>query len=97
MNRFWNTAVLSVALLAPIGLAPTMLRAEPQTANRSYHDKERNDDHQWNGQEDKAYRLYNKESHRKANNFHNQKDEDQQNYWKWRHEHSDEVLKIKIR
>lgn len=97
MPRFWNTAMLGAALVIPVSLAPMIARAEDHNKARSYHDKEHNDDHQWNGQEDKAYRLYAKQNHRKYNKFETLNENDQQAYWGWRHEHSDSLLKIEIR
>jgi Ni/Co efflux regulator RcnB len=97
MSRFLNIALLSAALMAPIAMAPTALRAQDQRAARTYHDKQHNDDHAWNGQEDKAYRIYAKQNHRKYSDFSRLRDNDQQNYWNWRHEHSDALLKIEIR
>lgn len=96
MSRFWNTALLSAAFIAPIALAPTALRADDQKANRTYHDKQHNDDHEWNNHEDQAYHMWAKENHRKPSEFAKLKDNDQQAYWGWRHEHSDALLKIDI-
>jgi hypothetical protein len=96
MPRFWNAALLGAVLMTPITMAPTALRAEDQKA-RTYHDKQHNDDHEWNSHEDKAYRMYAKENHRKYSNFARLNDNDQQAYWGWRHEHSDALLKIDIR
>jgi Ni/Co efflux regulator RcnB len=97
MPRFLNIALLSAALMGPIAIAPTALRAQDRKEARTYHDKQHNDDHAWNGQEDKAYRIYAKQNHRKYSDFSRLKDNDQQNYWNWRHEHSDALLKIEIR
>lgn len=97
MFRFWTTAFMSAALVAPIAMAPKVLRAEDQKAASTYHDKQHNDDHAWNAQEDKAYRIYAKQNHRKSGDFSKLKEEDQQNYWNWRHEHSDSVLKIEVK
>ena len=97
MPRFLNAALLAAALLTPIAIAPIALRAEDRNAARTYHDKQRNDDHQWNGQEDRAYRMWAKENHRKYSDFSKLKENDQQSYWGWRHDHSDAVLKIEIR
>ena len=88
---------MSAALLAPLAMAPGVLNAEDKKAARSYHDKQHNDDHAWNGQEDKAYRIYAKQNHRKNSEFTKLKENDQQTYWNWRHEHSDALLKIEIR
>jgi hypothetical protein len=92
MHRFLNAALLGAALLVPIALTPTALRAD----DRKYHDEKFNDDHQWNSHEDRAYRIWVKENHRKYGDFAKLKAEDQQAYWAWRHEHSDAVLKIDI-
>ena len=97
MSHFRNIALLSAALMVPIAMAPAALRAQDQRAARSYHDKQHNDDHAWNGQEDKAYRIYAKQNHRKSGAFSKLKEDDQQNYWNWRHEHSDALLKIEIK
>lgn len=97
MPRFLNAVLLGAALIAPIALTPTALRAEDHNTARTYHDKQHNDDHQWNSQEDQAYRIWAKENNRKYNNnFAKVKPDDQQAYWGWRHEHSDAVLKIVI-
>jgi Ni/Co efflux regulator RcnB len=96
MPRFWNAALLGAALIVPVAITPTALRAEDHKA-RTYHDKEHNDDHEWNNHEDRAYHAYVKENHRKYGNFARLNENDQQTYWGWRHEHSDAVLKIDVR
>ena len=90
--RFWNIAVLGTSLLVPVGILPVSALAQPRT----YHDAQHNDDHAWNDHEDKAYRMWAKENHRKYRDFAKLKPEDQQAYWGWRHEHSDALLKIDI-
>ena len=96
MPRFLNAALLGAALIIPVTMAPTALRADDNKA-RSYHDKQHNDDHEWNNHEDQAYRVYAKQNHRKYRNFSTLNENDQQAYWGWRHEHSDALLKINIR
>jgi hypothetical protein len=95
MPCFWNAVLLGAAVVAPITLAPTALRAQEHQA-RTYHDKDHNDDHEWNNHEDQAYRMWAKENHRKYSDFSKLKENDQQSYWGWRHEHSDAILKIKL-
>ena len=104
MPRFWNAALLAAALIAPLAIAPTALRAEDQkntrdqnNNTRTYHDKQHNDDHQWNTREDQAYGKWVTENHRKNTTFAKLKVNDQQAYWGWRHEHSDALLNITIR
>jgi hypothetical protein len=83
--------------IVPVTMTPSALRADNKSA-RTYHDQRHNDGHQWSNHEDQAYRIiYAKENHRKYSNFSKLKDNDQQAYWGWRHEHYDALLKIEIR
>jgi hypothetical protein len=97
MPRFLNAALLGAAVVASIATPPTALRAADERVAVTYHDKQHNDDHQWNRNEDQAYRVYVKQNHRKNTTFVKLNDNDQQAYWGWRHEHSDALLKINIR
>ena len=99
MPRFCNTALLAAALMFPVAVAPTALRAQDRDHrdDRHYHDKGHNDDHEWNGREDQAYRMWVQQNHRKYRDFHELKERDRESYWAWRHEHSDALLKIEIR
>ncbi len=94
ISRFLKVSLLSGALMSPVLVTPTALQAQD---HRTYHDKKHNDDHEWNDHEDKAYRIWVTENHRKYNDFAKIKVSDQQSYWGWRHEHSDALLKIDIR
>jgi hypothetical protein len=103
MSRLLNAALLTAALVVPIAAVPTALLAQDhdstqttETTTRTYHDRQHNDDHSWNKQEDRAYRSWAKENHRKYREFNRLKDDDQQSYWTWRHEHSDALLHIDI-
>jgi hypothetical protein len=93
MPRFLNAALLAAALMTPLALLPTSLRAD----DRTYHDKAHDDEHHWDSHEDRAYRVYVKENHRKYRQFSTMPENDQEAYWAWRHEHSDAVLKINVR
>jgi hypothetical protein len=93
MTHFWKKAVLGIALVVPVAMAPATLRAE----DHKYHDAAHNDDHTWNSHEDRAYRMWLKENHRKHTDFARLKENDQQAYWGWRHDHSDALLKIDIK
>ncbi len=95
MPRFLNAALLGAALIIPVAMAPTALRAQDKA--RTYHDKQHNDDHEWNSHEDRAYKMYAKQNHVKYRNFSTLNENDQQAYWGWRHDHSDALLKINIR
>jgi hypothetical protein len=98
--HFCSAALLCAALVAPLAMMPTALRAQDRqttTTVRTYHDTKNNDDHEWNGREDQAYSAYNTEKHKKTVAFSKLKSNDQQAYWGWRHEHSDAVLKIDVK
>jgi len=96
MPRFLNVALLSAALIVPVAVTPTMLRAD-EHHDHKYSDKDHNDEHEWNKHEDRAYRMWVKENHRKYRNFEKLKEDERQQYWGWRHNHSDADLKIEIR
>ncbi len=93
MPRFFNKVLLGAALIAPLAVVPAALRAD----DRKYHDEGHHDEHVWNSHEDKAYRIYLKENHRKYRNFEVLKENEREDYWRWRHDHDDTLLKINIR
>ena len=98
MKRYFNIALAGTALVAGLALAPHFAQAQDRKdVGVTYHDTKNNDDHQWNGQEDKAYGIYQKDNNKKSVPFAKLKVSDQQNYWNWRHQHSDATLKIEIK
>lgn len=99
MYRFWSTAVLGVALLTPVFIAPATLRADDHDRDRDrvYQDRDHHDEHHWDRHEDRAYRMWLHEQHRRYRDFARLRAQDQAAYWAWRHEHSDAVLHIDIR
>ena len=92
LPRLFSTACLSVALLAPVAVVPTLQAADQKV----YRDDKRKEEHHWNDHEDKAYRIWAKENHRKYKDFAKLKESERQQYWDWRHDHSDALLKIDI-
>ncbi len=94
--RFLSATALTAAVAVTCAIAPATLRAEEHSDSVTYHDKSHHDDHQWNGQEDKAYGMYEKQNHRKSVEFSKRNEKQQQQYWNWRHNHSDTVLKIDL-
>ena len=93
MKTFIPRLILSATLLAPVATTTVLMAQE----HKVYHDKERNEDHEWNDREDKAYRMWVKEQHRKYRDFSKLNEEEQRKYWEWRREHSDAVLHIDIK
>jgi hypothetical protein len=88
MHRFLQVALLGAALMAAVVTVPTVLRAADDHPQR-YHDKEHNDDHEWNDREDRAYQKWLEEKHHAKHEFAKLKAKEQREYWKWRHEHPD--------
>ncbi|HVW08950.1 MAG TPA: hypothetical protein VHC90_10225 [Bryobacteraceae bacterium] len=94
MKRFLNASLAGLILTTGLCLTtPSVSFAQ----DHRYHDKKHNDDHEWNAHEDQAYRIWEKDHHRKEVEFDKLNARDQQNYWDWRHSHSDAQLKINIR
>src|SRR5713101_5415779 len=86
MHRFLQVSLLSAALMATVATAPTVLKAADDHPTR-YHDKEHNDDHEWNDREDRAYQKWLEAKHHVKRDFAKLKAKEQREYWKWRHEH----------
>lgn len=83
MRRYLSTLLLGAALCAPI-----VVHAEEHP--KKYYDRTRKDYHEWNEQEERAYRHWvEAERHRKYQPWARTRREDQQAYWRWRHDHSD--------
>jgi hypothetical protein len=95
MLRLANAAFVAAALIAPIAVTPVLFGAEVSV--RTYHDSARNEDHRWDKNEDRAYRAYVKENHRRYTSFGRLKENDRSAYWGWRHDHPDASLNINIR
>jgi hypothetical protein len=91
--RYFKVIVLSATLAVPL-LVSAQDRDRPNNSqnnqqSRRYEDKAHKDSHEWNGDEDKAYRRYLEEHHRKYHDFAKAKRSEQNDYWNWRHSHGD--------
>jgi hypothetical protein len=77
-----------VSLIAPVSM---------NAGDKRYYDRDGHDYHTWNSQEDRAYRVYLGEQHRNYREFGRTKVVERRGYFKWRHEHPDNVLfKVEI-
>ncbi len=86
MKNGLSALIIGAGLLAPAGV---MAQDRDHQKVVKYHDAAHNDDHEWNANEDQAYRRYLSENHRKYRAFSKLKKSDQEQYWNWRHEHPD--------
>ena len=93
MKRF---LILSGFLLGAACLAP--FAAAQDRHDRRYYDREGHDYHVYNSQEDRAYRMYLEERHENYREFQRMNRARQEQYFRWRHQHSDQSLfRVEIR
>ncbi len=98
MKKLLATLALSAAMLVPqMLLAQDHDRRDDHHDDRGFYDKHHKDYHKWDDHEDRAWRIYNEQHHRKYVDFQAANERDRQAYWGWRHDHSDALLKIDIR
>ena len=94
LTKFLGEVVLGAAWTASAAIAPAPLLArDDHRKERQSHDSNHNGDHQWNNREDRAYRIWAKENHRRYRQFSRLNERGQQAYWNWRHDHSDALLR----
>jgi hypothetical protein len=84
--RYLKVTVLSAALFMP-GLVGAQDQRDQQA--KHYEDKAHNDSHEWNANEDQAYRRYLQEHKKKYHDFSKASKSEQADYWTWRHSHPD--------
>lgn len=98
MFRFLGALVFGAVLLTPtlVKADDDHERREDRKEVRRYHDKEFKDDHEWNDTERQAYRRYYDDQHREYREWDRVNAKRQQDYWRWRHSHSDALLQLNI-
>jgi type III secretory pathway component EscR len=88
MKRF---LILSALVLSTTMIGPVVAQAKAPQEKR-YYDKSGKDYHTWNSNEDRAYRSYLTEQHQQYRDFNKVNRNQQQQYFAWRHQHSDDSL-----
>lgn len=85
----FKKTISALAFAAAVGslFAPSV--ASAQGAERRMYDRSHKDYHNWNTDEDRAYRQFLSEHHRKYHEFQRMSAKQQREYWKWRHDHGD--------
>lgn len=61
------------------------------------YDKKHKDYHEFDDHESRAWQIYWQQHHHAAVDWDRASDRQRQDYWNWRHSHSDAVLQINIR
>jgi hypothetical protein len=78
--------ILASTLAAPaVGLASTQVRIGVTVGHRVY-DRDHHDYHVWDSRENRSYRQYLIERHRRYVAYSRQRRLQQSAYWQWRHE-----------
>ena len=80
-------SILGGLLIAAWVIAPVTVVAEDHRGEVRYYDRDGRDYHNWNGDEDRTYRQYLTDNHRKYKDFKKQSASQQRTYWTWRHAH----------
>jgi type III secretory pathway component EscR len=90
VHSYFKMILLSAAIVVPVAVsAQDRDHSDHNQQSRRYEDKAHKDSHEWDANEDQAYRRYLQENHRKYTDFAKTKKKEQNNYWNWRHSHSD--------
>jgi hypothetical protein len=88
MSRYLIALLMGTALLAPVAVRADD-RDDRNRNEKRYYDRSHKDYHVWNSDEDRAYRRYLQENHREYREWPKARRRDQDDYWKWRHDHRD--------
>jgi hypothetical protein len=89
--------LLSGALITPAALmafqqSERTTTTTTTTETQRYYDPTYKEYHNWNANEDRAYRMYLEQNHRDYAEFPKTKTTEQTEYWKWRHDHPDKMI-----
>ncbi|MBZ5624092.1 MAG: hypothetical protein LAQ69_36145 [Acidobacteriia bacterium] len=85
--RYFKVFVLGTSLT--VAASSAQERDHNAQQSRRYEDKAHKDFHEWNDNEDRAYRQYLQEHHKKYHDFAKANRKEQNDYWNWRHGHPD--------
>jgi hypothetical protein len=83
---------LSAALTLPLAvctIAATQEEHRDDKKETRVYDRSHKDYHQWDNNEDRAYRRYLGEQHQDYRDYFKLKHNEQNQYWTWRHVHPD--------
>lgn len=97
MRRFFSAVLItaSAALIAPATLAaaehPATTTAHRRVVRVRVYDPYRRDYHKWSRDEDRAYRAYLSERHRRYVGYQRLRLNERRAYWHWRHEREERL------
>jgi hypothetical protein len=88
MNAYIGALLLAAAIVAP-ALVVAEAQAQEEHVTVRVYDRHHKDYHNWDDREDHAYRGYLGERHQGYREYNQQTRRNQDNYWRWRHQHPD--------
>lgn len=91
MRKYFTTFFLSATLCLPV-ILPLAGHAQDRDDHHEehrYYDAQHKDYHNWNNDEDRAWRHWLEVNHMEYHDWARANRREQQRYWKWRHEHKD--------
>lgn len=88
IRQYLGSLFVMAALAIPMA---TVAMPGPQDdhARKRVYDRDHKDYHNWDDKEDRAWGRYLEENHRDRHEFAKANRKEQNEYWKWRHEHPD--------
>ena len=93
MRRYITLVLLTLTLGAGV---PAMQADDHRDRDRDraprYYDRDRRDWHEWNENEERAYRYYLQQQHLREMEWRRANRRRQMEYWRWRHNHPDSVI-----
>ena len=91
MKQFCMMALLGTLLSSSVALRADddHDKHRERTDNRRYYDKYNKDYHTWGSDEDQAWHSYLESNHRPYREFNHASKREQEQYFKWRHQHND--------
>jgi len=90
--RYFSSLFVLATLISPVGLTASPRNARQDDHDKKverYYDKEAKDYHEWNENEERAWKRYETEMKREDHDFAKANAKEQEDYWKWRHKHPD--------
>jgi hypothetical protein len=83
MRRYLGALLLGAMLITPVAMSAD------DHHDKRYYDREHKDYHEWNEREEQAYRRWLDERHHEYREWNRVSRKEQQEYFRWRHEHPD--------
>jgi hypothetical protein len=89
--RYLSFIFLSAALTAPVAISTSAAQDDHRNDKKDtrVYDRSHKDYHNWDGNEDRAYRQYLGDKHQDYRDYSKLNHGQQNTYWNWRHSHPD--------